>query len=376
MTNVVSWQPPGHWKTQSLTGNQFIFGSSRTPSSPAQGPEHANSSGESLQSPQADNISGSSSRSTTSQSRQGTPSSTASWTPRHPPPPVRPVPQIFSSGSGSTGESSRQSEPAEGAAQSRSLASATTPLFTPRTSESSSFRWSFDSRSPTPNPFILDVSDSSSAASPPPTPAVAQRARSAGLSGAAADIPIPSTERELSPAHSIASAATPRPLSPFPVNEMQNLRIRSSSTPFRSRQQGSLTRGMNALALSQSVGPSRHASPIIQPEQSNRAQSSSSRLGTGGVRHDVRTERPPEGKFNTPAVQNALRASTDSMRRLTEVLGSNQLHYDPSSHLADLYQQAEKLAAFKIQDTRTVGFIGQSGVGACLFRQPVRLSAA
>ena len=80
--------------------------------------------------------------------------------------------------------------------------------------------------------------------------------------------------------------------------------------------------------------------------------------------HDVRSEEPPDGKFNTPEVQQALADSTDLMKRLAGVLRGSALRDQEGSTIGRLHREAQKLAAFQVQATRTVGFVGDSGVGA------------
>lgn len=51
------------------------------------------------------------------------------------------------------------------------------------------------------------------------------------------------------------------------------------------------------------------------------------------------------------------------MFRLTSALGSSSIHVEPDSTMKSLHRRAEELANFYPPSTRTVGFVGDSGVG-------------
>ncbi len=51
------------------------------------------------------------------------------------------------------------------------------------------------------------------------------------------------------------------------------------------------------------------------------------------------------------------------MGRLAGVLGSGSLHLEPDTAIRRLKKQAEKMARFQLPATRTVGLVGDSGVG-------------
>lgn len=51
------------------------------------------------------------------------------------------------------------------------------------------------------------------------------------------------------------------------------------------------------------------------------------------------------------------------MLDLTDVLASGSLHTEPDSTMRKLFEEATELIRFKCPNTRTVGFVGDSGVG-------------
>ena len=51
------------------------------------------------------------------------------------------------------------------------------------------------------------------------------------------------------------------------------------------------------------------------------------------------------------------------MAQLARVLGSSALHLEPDSTMRTLRERADELARFRCPPTRTVGLVGDSGVG-------------
>jgi hypothetical protein len=88
---------------------------------------------------------------------------------------------------------------------------------------------------------------------------------------------------------------------------------------------------------------------------------SSSRIST--VPHDVTDEDPPSDPFHDPTFQQAFSDAKRFMSDLTAVLSSSTLHSEPDSTMRRLHEEAGNLARFICPSTRTVGFIGDSGVG-------------
>ncbi|KAB5551088.1 hypothetical protein GE09DRAFT_1174162 [Coniochaeta sp. 2T2.1] len=80
-------------------------------------------------------------------------------------------------------------------------------------------------------------------------------------------------------------------------------------------------------------------------------------------RHEVSDEEPPENRFHQPEFQNAFCETKQLIVGLSNVLASNQLHSEPDTTMRRLYDEASELGAFSCPDTRTVGFVGDSGVG-------------
>ncbi|UQC76138.1 uncharacterized protein CLUP02_17649 [Colletotrichum lupini] len=81
------------------------------------------------------------------------------------------------------------------------------------------------------------------------------------------------------------------------------------------------------------------------------------------VYHDVKDEELPESRFYDPAVQNAIKNAKALMTQLAGVLEDSPLHINPDSTIRRLYGQALDLSQFEGPSTRTVGFVGDSGVG-------------
>jgi hypothetical protein len=108
----------------------------------------------------------------------------------------------------------------------------------------------------------------------------------------------------------------------------------------------------------------QHLSPTSTPTPhvtSPRRRRSSSAIPQ--PRHEASSEPPPESRFHQPEFQEAFLSAKRLMSDLSDVLSSNQLHHEPDSTMKRLYDEARELSAFVCPDTRTVGFVGDSGVG-------------
>ncbi|KAI5461911.1 hypothetical protein BGZ63DRAFT_423233 [Mariannaea sp. PMI_226] len=97
------------------------------------------------------------------------------------------------------------------------------------------------------------------------------------------------------------------------------------------------------------------------PRRTSRARRSGSR--TLFTRHNVQDEEPPRDAFNDPSFQQAFRDAKRLMARMHRELGSSSIHSDPDSTMQRLHKEAGELANFTYPSTRTVGFVGDSGVG-------------
>lgn len=204
-----------------------------------------------------------------------------------------------------------------------------------------------------------------------------------------ADIPIPSTETEslssgdpATPRSSISRLRTPSvSITPPPAT-------RGQPTPARSRNgssQDEVVRGMDTMRLSEPNGvsnlsdvaeavdrvargsDSRAASLTPEPTPSRAGtprQRRRSRRSSSGVNiHSVLDEELPEDAFHSPEFQQAFRDAKQLMSTVEGVLGSSSLHNSPESTIRRLLDDAGELARFEYPSTRTVGFVGDSGVG-------------
>ncbi|OHW99019.1 hypothetical protein CSPAE12_02220 [Colletotrichum incanum] len=120
-----------------------------------------------------------------------------------------------------------------------------------------------------------------------------------------------------------------------------------------------------ADGLERQVSLHRLASPegrelSLSPRAPRRSRAGSR---TSLVPHDVKDEELPPNRFHDPAVQGAFGDAKALMARLVGVLESSPLHESPDSTIERLHRQARELSCFECPPTRTVGFVGDSGVG-------------
>ncbi|KAF5018324.1 hypothetical protein F66182_9702, partial [Fusarium sp. NRRL 66182] len=66
--------------------------------------------------------------------------------------------------------------------------------------------------------------------------------------------------------------------------------------------------------------------------------------------------------FHSPEFQRAFQDAKKLMSNVERTLASSSTHNDPDSTMRKLYQEARTLADFEYPATRTVGFVGDSGV--------------
>lgn len=81
------------------------------------------------------------------------------------------------------------------------------------------------------------------------------------------------------------------------------------------------------------------------------------------TRHDVRTEERPNNVFHSVDFQNAFLGAKHLVGRVAYVLASSNLHQDAQSTMHKLHSEAVELANFRCPTTRTIAFVGDSGVG-------------
>jgi hypothetical protein len=124
-----------------------------------------------------------------------------------------------------------------------------------------------------------------------------------------------------------------------------------------------VARGLDRPANEPSAEPetTRLQSPSAAAASAGQRRRSSSRIHLAA--HDVKDEDPPQDRFHDPAVQNAMRDAKSLMSVMKNVLESSALHEDVDSTMHRLHRRARGLSSFKLPSTRTVGFVGDSGVG-------------
>lgn len=85
--------------------------------------------------------------------------------------------------------------------------------------------------------------------------------------------------------------------------------------------------------------------------------------------HKVDEEELPSDRYHEASFQGALASTKQLMCDLSRVLGSGSIHLEPDSVMRSLHERAELLGRFEPPSTRTIGFVGDTGVGKP-FRAP------
>ncbi|GFN11068.1 uncharacterized protein AtWU_00864 [Aspergillus tubingensis] len=79
--------------------------------------------------------------------------------------------------------------------------------------------------------------------------------------------------------------------------------------------------------------------------------------------YNIRHESLPQEPIYDIRLQNALRDVRGELMSLTQIMSGNALAHDNTSDLSKLYEKTREASRFAYPATRTVGFIGDSGVG-------------
>lgn len=79
--------------------------------------------------------------------------------------------------------------------------------------------------------------------------------------------------------------------------------------------------------------------------------------------YNIRHESLPQEPIYDIRLQNALRDVRSELTNLTQIMSGNALAHDNTSDLSKLYEKTREASRFAYPATRTVGFIGDSGVG-------------
>ena len=79
--------------------------------------------------------------------------------------------------------------------------------------------------------------------------------------------------------------------------------------------------------------------------------------------NDIRDETLPPAPIYNNKLQDGLKAVKGHLASLASAMRLSELTQDQSTSLYTLYKRTEKMSSFQYPITRTVGFIGDSGVG-------------
>lgn len=87
---------------------------------------------------------------------------------------------------------------------------------------------------------------------------------------------------------------------------------------------------------------------------------------TEGQTFGIREEPLPAAPIYNHRLQDSLKEVKSELAFLADMMGLSELNQDHSSDLHALFEKSKKMSMFEYPVTRTVGFIGDSGVGIVL----------
>jgi hypothetical protein len=125
-----------------------------------------------------------------------------------------------------------------------------------------------------------------------------------------------------------------------------------------------ITEGLDALRLR---SPSLTESPAHSRARQDhsltpsRRRRSSSAIDKAPYR--VEDEQPPTAFSQMREVQQVFDKTRKISENIANVLSSSDLHQEPDSTIKNLYREALRLSKFELPSSRTVGLVGDSGVG-------------
>ncbi|KAJ5827497.1 hypothetical protein N7447_004260 [Penicillium robsamsonii] len=84
---------------------------------------------------------------------------------------------------------------------------------------------------------------------------------------------------------------------------------------------------------------------------------------TENIPSDIREEPLPTAPVYNRRLQTGLKEVKGELASLADMMGLSELNQDRSTDLHSLFERTKKMSMFQYPETRTVGFIGDSGVG-------------
>jgi hypothetical protein len=142
----------------------------------------------------------------------------------------------------------------------------------------------------------------------------------------------------------------------------------SPSVRHRSSESTSPSPSPYASGTPSSIAFSRESSlhPDVERAATPRVRSTSRRRSSSAATfpvHRVEDEVPPPEPFHNPEFQNAFREAKQLMNDLSNTLASSNLYSEPNSTLGTFFERLNVLRHFECPKRRTVGLVGDSGVG-------------
>lgn len=178
-----------------------------------------------------------------------------------------------------------------------------------------------------------------------------------------------SPNSRLSPGRSPSTYADQHNASPSP-----RPRRSTGENGSRSLSTSQVGRGLSSLSL-QYVAASVHTEDVQVPGTFPTGSGSTSAVTSSHededenemISNDIRDETLPPAPIYNNRLQDGLKAVKGHLASLASAMRLSELTQDQSTSLYTLYKRTEKMTRFQYPVTRTVGLIGDSGVGREIF---------
>ena len=164
--------------------------------------------------------------------------------------------------------------------------------------------------------------------------------------------------------HNASPSPRPRPI--HPCRPRRNIQ-ESASRSYNISQAGRGSNNSGPQSVPASLNTEDVQIPGAFPVGSGNASEAGTSQDDSGeteiISNDIRDEALPPAPIYNGRLQDGLKAVKHQLASLANTMHVSELTQDQSTSLHTLWKRTEKMSKFEYPETRTVGFIGDSGVG-------------
>ncbi|KAJ5788562.1 hypothetical protein N7457_003552 [Penicillium paradoxum] len=167
--------------------------------------------------------------------------------------------------------------------------------------------------------------------------------------------------------HNASPSPSPRPMPMFSFHRSENTRDNTTESSDTIQDNEKLNDpGLNSAPVPLDWGTGReNVSGDLPTESDNLSEAEKSEEDESETERivSIREETLPRARIYNSRLQRGLKDVKRELAGLAEIMHASELAKDQSTNLYALCERTEKMSKFEYPETRTVGFIGDSGVG-------------